>query len=350
MTSITFRHLLSFLVVSVVFFFIGIALQPLKSASTAKPDPAIATWLSIKEIDWQDPVHQAVVADMIEAANPDADGEQIVRSVMRYQADLLARGLAENRQQAGLVFHDPVTALWQFFQFALFYSLVLLVSVYGAQTIGTYRFLLLIRHDEQESGGWRDAARTGLLFILFSPGFLVAYSLKAIWNADSWPVLLALGLLTNGSLALYSQKFLNLLLTTHHRGFIQMARVRGVNENFAPGKPDGVPWRVIFSWSKSFPGHLLHHSMINARLDYGPTAREQAAFTVTCLIILEMALNIQGHFGYELLRQVLYRNVADVLIMMASLFLLVRATEWVVDVQQHRKRHAMDQPVTGAEA
>lgn len=342
MASISLRHLLSFLVVSVVFFFIGIALQPLKSGSNFKPDPAIAAWISIRDIDWQDPVHQAVVADMIEAANPDADGEQIVRSVMRYQSDQLARGLAENRLQAGLVFHDPLTACWQFIQFSLFYAVVLLVSVYGAQTIGTYRFLLHIRKDEQESGGWRDAARTLLLFILFSPGFLVAYSLKAIWNADSWPVLIALGLLTNGSLALYSQKFLNLLLTTHHRGFIQMARVRGVNENFSPGKADGVPWRVLFSWNKSCPGHLLHHSMINARLDYSPTAREQAAFTVTCLIILEMALNIQGHFGYELLRQVLYQNVADVLVMMASLFLLVRVTEWLVDIQRYRKQQFMD--------
>lgn len=87
--------------------------------------------------------------------------------------------------------------------------------------------------------------------------------------------------------------------------------------------------------------------MLNARLDYGPTAREQAAFTVTCLIILEMALNIQGRFGYELLRQVLFRNLPDVLIMMASLFLLVRATEWVVDVQRYRKQLSMDRSASG---
>ncbi|NUQ80969.1 MAG: hypothetical protein HUU10_05090 [Bacteroidetes bacterium] len=347
MASITFRHLGSLLVVSIVFFFIGMALQPLRTVNTSKPDPTIARWLSVPGIDWQDPLHQAIVADLIEAANPDSDGEMVVRSIRRYQSDQLARGLAENRQQAGLVFHDPFNALRQFSEFTLLYAIVLIFSVFGAQTIGTYRFLLFIRKEEQESEGWHDAGRTLLLFVLFSPGFLVAYSLKAFWTADSWPVLVALGLLTNGSLALYSQKFLNLLLTNHHHGFIQMARVRGVNENFSPGKPDGVPWRVILSWKKSCPGHLLHHSMLNARLDYGPTAREQAAFTVTCLIILEMALNIQGRFGYELLRQVLFRNLPDVLIMMASLFLLVRATEWVVDVQRYRKQLSMDRSASG---
>jgi hypothetical protein len=50
-----------------------------------------------------------------------------------------------------------------------------------------------------------------------------------------------------------------------------------------------------------------------------------------------MALNIQGHLCYELLQNILYRRYDIALTIILGIFLLIKVTEILVDLQQHRK-------------
>ncbi|NIS37999.1 hypothetical protein GWN91_02210 [Candidatus Saccharibacteria bacterium] len=50
-----------------------------------------------------------------------------------------------------------------------------------------------------------------------------------------------------------------------------------------------------------------------------------------------MALNIQGHFTYELLQNILYKQYDVVLTIIFGIFLVVKATEVFTDYWMHRE-------------
>ena len=82
---------------------------------------------------------------------------------------------------------------------------------------------------------------------------------------------------------------------------------------------------------KEFPSHVFQHIYLNARYQFHPTLKEHASFLITGLVIIEMALNIQGHLGYELLQNILYRDYVVVMTIICAIYLVVKGTEIVVD-------------------
>jgi len=51
-----------------------------------------------------------------------------------------------------------------------------------------------------------------------------------------------------------------------------------------------------------------------------------------------MALNIQGHFCYELLQQILYRQYDIAAFIIFGIFLTVKVTEIAIDVWEHKEK------------
>jgi ABC-type dipeptide/oligopeptide/nickel transport system permease component len=99
----------------------------------------------------------------------------------------------------------------------------------------------------------------------------------------------------------------------------------------------------VFPWTLA-PSHVFHHILLNARYQFLPTLKEHASYLISGLIIIEMALNIQGHLCYELLQNVLYRDYEVVLFIMLGIFLVVKATEIVVDTLTYRAARMYGNP------
>jgi ABC-type dipeptide/oligopeptide/nickel transport system permease component len=76
---------------------------------------------------------------------------------------------------------------------------------------------------------------------------------------------------------------------------------------------------------------------MNARFQFLVTLKEHASFLITGLVIIEMALNIQGHLGYELLQNILYKQYDVVLSIILGIFLVVKVTEITVDAWFHHQ-------------
>ena len=55
-----------------------------------------------------------------------------------------------------------------------------------------------------------------------------------------------------------------------------------------------------------------------------------------------MALNIQGHLCYELMQNILYKNLAVVLIILLGIFAIVKITEIAIDYFIHRQQLKID--------
>jgi hypothetical protein len=247
-----------------------------------------------------------------------------------------------------------------YLQFILVYAIVLALTYYGAQSLGIYRFirlkqgrgsylkefLRLIRGVENKQGSTIGSASVilfkallkGIAYtILFSPAYVIGYSFKTSFETDSLPFMIILGVISNGLLVNYANKFYTLLVTENRKGYVETALVKNLSGNYDWNEPEGVAYLSVLRLPRQFPGHVLQHIYLNARHQYFPTLKEQASFLITGLIIIEMALNIQGHLCYELLQNILYRQYDIVLTIIFAVFLLVKVTDILVDVRQHRE-------------
>jgi hypothetical protein len=130
---------------------------------------------------------------------------------------------------------------------------------------------------------------------------------------------------------MYTNKFYSFLVTESRKGYVQTAVVKNLNNSYNPGKKTGISYLSIFAFHKHFSGNVFQHIFINARYQYLQTIKEQASFLISGLIIIEMALNIHGHFTYELLKQILYKNYDIVIVIILGIFYIVKLTEIFAD-------------------
>jgi hypothetical protein len=145
--------------------------------------------------------------------------------------------------------------------------------------------------------------------------------------------MILLGSFSNGLLITYTQKFFAFLVTESRKGYLQTAVVKNLSQDYNQQSSRGIiSLNSILRWNKIFPGHVFGHIYSNARYQYLSTLKEQAAFLITGLIIIEMALNIQNHLCYDLLQNILYQDYTSVLIASFGIFLIIKGTEVLTDV------------------
>jgi hypothetical protein len=234
-------------------------------------------------------------------------------------------------------------------KFLVIYLIVMVLTYYGVQTLGALRFILrqqaLLRetarsidkpHRPPMSLVLFNIVKVAAYFVLFSPAYVIAYSIRTEFNTDSSFFVIVLAILSNGLLVTYANKFYTFLVTESRKGYVENALVKNLRSRYS-FSPQGISWNSLLSHKKRFSGHVFDHIFRNARYQYLSTIKEQASFLITGLIIIEMALNIHGHLTYELLRQILYKNYIYVTIIMLSIFYTVKLTEIVTDILIHRE-------------
>jgi hypothetical protein len=183
---------------------------------------------------------------------------------------------------------------------------------------------------------WAPVAAIAHL-VLFSPAYVIAYSIRTEFSTDTLPFMILLGVVSNGLLVTYANKFYTFLVAESRKGYVETALAKNLHGSYDRHAPDGISLRAILRPGKRFGGHVFEHIFRNARYQYLATIKEQASFLITGLIIIEMALNIHGHLSYEMLRQMLYRNYAIVIAIVLGIFYAVKLTEIVTDWLVHRE-------------
>ena len=180
------------------------------------------------------------------------------------------------------------------------------------------------------------------MLILFAPAYVIAYSFKSNFEAGAIPMMILLGVISNGLLISYTQKYYTFLNAEFRKGYVQTAIVKNLRQSFDFKHPEGISLSSLFRIRKRFSGHILQHLYENVRYQYLNTLKEQASFLITGLIIIEMALNIQGHLCYELMQNILYKNLPVILLILFGIFLVVKLTEILIDYFVIRQQHKID--------
>jgi hypothetical protein len=143
--------------------------------------------------------------------------------------------------------------------------------------------------------------------------------------------MIILGVISNGLLITYSNKFFTFLIAESRKGYVDSAIVKNLNSSFEWDTHDGITVKSLFSLRKRFTSHIFDHIFMNAQLQYIPTTKELASFLISGLVIIEMALNIQGHYSYTMLKFILTKEYDVIIFMLFGIFLIVKITEAVVD-------------------
>ncbi|MFH0920675.1 MAG: hypothetical protein V1913_09955 [Fibrobacterota bacterium] len=341
-----FEHGLSLLLVTLV---MAVAFGIIHSSRNTDRDAKTASltdYLAIPGTDLSDPFQKSLFRETLNIFYPGREekNDSLFKAVLRYRQGEFERIVQQTGRDTELSFTRLLEMLGMFLKFLFVYALVMLLTYYGVQTLAVWRFV-----KQRRVVTLSPAMRAGIALgkglaslILFSPSYVIAYSIKTSVNTDTMPFMILLGVISNGLLITYANKFYHFLIAESRKGYVETARVKNLAQSYAQDGANGIPLSAILRPFKRFDGHIFNAIFQNARYQYLSALKEQAAFLITGLVIIEMALNIHGYYSYEMLRQMLYRNYDIAILFFLGIFYTVKATEILVDTIHHRETMKYD--------
>ncbi|MBN1577645.1 MAG: hypothetical protein JW913_13885 [Chitinispirillaceae bacterium] len=297
-----------------------------------------------------DPFERALLADCMDLYYPGRHDTNavLISELIRFREDAFNKSMQSSYRTKRLSIATFREIAGMYLKFLLMYLIVMALTYYGVETLGSLRFIFKQQRRQQHDllgrpraplfiRAVQTAGKTIAYAVLFSPAYVIAYSIRTEFNTDSAFFMILLGVISNGLLIMYMNKFYAFLVAESRKGYVENALVKNLRSDYTLSGPDGISLRSVFNPAKRFSGHVFDHIFRNARFQYLSTIKEQASFLITGLVIIEMALNIHGHLTYELLRQLLYKNYPLVVVIMLAIFYTVKLTEITTDLLVHRE-------------
>ena len=355
-----YNHLISIIFVGILFIIIQL-LFPTETLDDKYSDLSlIQTYTELDFLDLNSPEDRQLLREALEIYDPlnTSSHDSLLTEIEQYLTNQMRASAGSRELSQGVDGDKLASILFMLIKFATVYILVLLITYYGVETFAVYRFvhdkyrlsfiksLSILTHKLADTSDYKSkfiyllkmigktgriVAKALMTLILFAPAYVIAYSFKTRFDTESIILMVILGVISNGLLITYAQKYYTFLLSESRRGYVQTAIVKNLNAVFIFDEENGISLSSIFRFNKKFPGHIFDQIYENVRFQYLTTLKEQASFLITGLIIIEMALNIQGHLCYELMQNILYKNISVVLIILFGIFLIVKLTQIVID-------------------
>ncbi len=368
MKKTIWEHLFSLTMVAAIFLVLIVKLGQENLREQTRRDAVIEEYLNLDFLDFTNPLHKTLFKETLYIYYPGqrARNDSLVRAIEGYRARQIVE-IQRRTRSRGIFSPGKLPQLGEMFlRFVLAYGVVMLLTYYGVQTLATLRFVKMkqgrtsylaelaaflwhtpfpetvgpiARYLAHAAGLLGKALiKAALYLVLFSPAYVIAYSFKTRFDTDTFFFMVLLGVVSNGLLVTYAHKFYTFLVGESRKGYVQTAMVKNLNQSYETGKPGGISRTDLFRIRKKFGGHVFGHIYQNANFQYLATIKEQASFVITGLVIIEMALNIQGHLCYELLQNLLFAQYDVALAIILGIFAVVKLTEIFADVRLYRAR------------
>ena len=362
------EHIGSIAFVTLIFVVIVLSIEGRQESARETRTRLVAPYLALPSLDLGNPRDRALFKETLNLFHPDtrAGNDSLLRAIEDYrQAQFVDPEMKADAGDRGLTWAVVARLTGMFIQFIFVYAIVLGLTYYAAQSLAMYRFvrfkqglgsysaelLQQLRTWGRRDGRNRTSSRwlrfivtflkaitKGIAYVvLFSPAYVIGYAVKTSVDTDSLLFMVLLGVTSNGLLVNYANKFYTLLVAESKKGYVETALAKNLSGSYSWNVPAGISTRSMLFLPRQFPGHVFQHIYLNARYQYLPTLKEQASFLISGLIIIEMALNIQGHLCYELLQTLLYKQYDVAMAIVLGIFLLVKVTEMLVDARRHKE-------------
>ncbi|NLP02771.1 MAG: hypothetical protein GX089_09780 [Fibrobacter sp.] len=348
------EHVSGLLFVTAVLLLAMFVFYHSRSLENKQKGSRVESLLDVPVSNVRDPFQRALVKDLMNIFYPGQAERNAVttKDLLQIKEDQFNAKLQKSHLQEQLSFSKFTRLGGMFFKFIFVYVFVMILTYYGVQTLAILRFVSRKQHQYHKLYGprrksvpkqnlflkmSRSVLKGIMYFILFSPAYVIAYSMRTEFNTDSIIFMILLAVISNGLLVMYSNKFHAFLTSESRKGYVETAIVKNLYTSWDFNCPDGISLKSILSPKKNFKGHVFEHIFRNAKFQYLSTIKEQASFLITGLVIIEMALNIHGYLNYEMLRQILYKNYDIVIFIILGIFYVVKVTEILTDILTHRE-------------
>lgn len=347
------EHLLALLLVGGA---LGAGVAYIQASRPAEPGrSALESYIDIDSVNFASPLQRTLFREAF--AETHAMSGAALDSVLNLlERERIARFTDPEKKAGGarehLTWDSALRLLPLYISFLAVYAIVMVATFFAARTIAIVRFAAMKRgrssfireylRQIERRGPSAALGRIGLLLkallrgaaygIFFSPAYVIAYAFRTRIDTENLLFMTFLGIVSNGLLINYANKFYGLLVTESRKGYVETALVKGLRSSYVFGSPEGLPLETLAAPLRRLRGHVFRHIYLNARFQFIMSLKEHAAFLVTGLVIIEMALNIKGHLCYTLLQHILYREYDLVLLIVFGIFAVVKATELAVDI------------------
>jgi len=357
------EHALSVFFVIGAFVILVIVWKHVQKSEAEARIKLVEPYLNLGFLDYSDPLHRALLKETLDLYYPDrtAKNDSLLLAIESFrQEQFTNQAYKTGGEERGLSSEKLVKLGNMYGLFILVYLLVMVLSYRVAQSLAVLRFIQMKQNRSSYVaelyrylvGSSPAKGNVSFYFkaisllgkavvkgigyaVLFSPAYVIGYSVRSTFETDSYFFMIVLGVVSNGLLINYANKFFTYLVTESRKGYVQAAIVKNLNASYAWGAGDGMSIRSVFNPQSLYPSHVFSHIYVNARYQYLLSLKEHASFLITGLIIIEMALNIQGHLGYELMQDLLYKEYDVAICIIAGIFLIVKGTEIFADAWFH---------------
>jgi hypothetical protein len=347
MKSRLLEHLAGMIVVTIILLLALVVVTSASKATQQRVKAKTERFGDLSYIDFNNAFERALLKDVINIYYPGRydTNDSLYNAIVRQKQREFSSKLLDANVTERLTLSRFAGIMGMYAKFLLTYLLVMILTYYGVQTLGVFRFIYKKRLSQFSATNIGSKAFRGLAalvmgiatMLLFCPAYVIAYSIKTEFNTDTAIFMVLLGVVSNGVLITYANKFYAFLVAESRKGYVDTAIVKNLHASYRFHAADGISFSSILSPVKKFKGHVFDHIFKNARFQYLSTIKEQASFLITGLIIIEMALNIHGYLNYEMLRQLLYKNYSIVIVIILCIFYTVKLTEIVSDLMVHRE-------------
>lgn len=357
------EHFLSIVLVALVFIVLAVFIRGREEESRVARTSAVEPFVNLDFIDFGNPLHRSQFKEALDIFYPDriAANDSVMQAIEQYRQDQFTREeFKTGGEEQGLSWSKALQIGGMYGQFALVYVIVMFLSYHAAQGLAIVRFvntrqrrrssiaqlLVHVRDARLRDSSWYPALIILLLrsigvflgfMILFAPAYVIAYSIRSGFDTGSYPFLVVLAVISNGLLITRANRFYTFLMAENDKGYVETATVKNLDASYQWG--EGIPYRAVLRPKAILSSHVFHHIFLNAHHQYLPSLKEHASFLITGLIIIEMALNIHGHLGYELLQNILYKRYDTAVAIIVGIFVIVKVTDIVVDAWVLREAH-----------
>lgn len=364
------EHALGILLVAVVFVVVAGGQLRQEDRRRAERIQRMGPYLEIDSVDLGNPLHVLLFKETLNIFHPESTGrnDSLLRAIQDFrQEQFTNKAYKSGADNQGLTTSRLLTIGGMYLQFTVVYLVVMFLTYHAARWMAVVRFVRMKQGRESYLGElsqrvWKrgrihvaalfhisslalivKALLRGIAYaVMFAPAYVIAYSVRSILDTNSVAFMVLLGTVSNGLLINYANKFFTFLLTESRKGYVETAIVKNLHSSYAWNVPDGIAYMSILHPRQALLHHVFRHIFLNARHQFIPTLKEHASFLITGLVIIEMALNIQGHLGYELMQTILYRQYDVTISIILGIFLLIKVTGIAVDLWSHHESARYD--------
>jgi len=235
------EHILSIIFIFIIFSAAFILVEPTDYKSKYFPSN-IETLAQIPGVNFDDPLQREIFKETVSIYYPNKTGkaDSLLQQIDEFRQEQTLENIRKNKQSQNFSSLKSGRIIFIYLKFFLVYLLVLIFTYYAVQSLAVLKFVkmkqerssflvLLKNHlfgwnnitDKRSITSYFFTAFTLLLksagkglayFILFSPAYVIAYSFKTRFDTNSVFFMILLGVISNGLLITYTQKFYTFLI------------------------------------------------------------------------------------------------------------------------------------------